>query len=43
MHLWRFELSADLAEGAHSAMVTATDSHGRRFTDVLQFRVAERR
>ncbi|MBF8184629.1 calcineurin-like phosphoesterase C-terminal domain-containing protein [Nonomuraea sp. K274] len=43
MHLWRFELPADLAAGEHSAEVTATDSYGRRFTDELRFQVVEQR
>ncbi|NBE94466.1 phosphoesterase [Nonomuraea sp. KC401] len=43
MHLWRFELPADLAEGEHRARVTATDSYGRKFTDELRFTVAEQR
>ncbi|SDI29346.1 calcineurin-like phosphoesterase C-terminal domain-containing protein [Nonomuraea jiangxiensis] len=43
MHLWRFELPADLAEGRHRAVVTATDSYGRQFTDTLHFRVVEQR
>ncbi|MFC7591969.1 calcineurin-like phosphoesterase C-terminal domain-containing protein [Nonomuraea antimicrobica] len=43
MHLWRFELPADLSEGEHRAVVTATDSYGRQFTDTLRFRVVEQR
>ncbi|MGI5149999.1 calcineurin-like phosphoesterase C-terminal domain-containing protein [Plantactinospora sp. CA-294935] len=43
MHLWRFELPADLATGPHRAVVTATDSYGREFTDILNFRVVEQR
>ncbi|MDW5324388.1 calcineurin-like phosphoesterase family protein [Plantactinospora sp. KLBMP9567] len=43
MHLWRFELPADLATGPHRAVVTATDSYGRVFTDILSFRVVEQR
>ena len=43
MHLWRFELPATLSTGTHRATVTATDSHGRKFTDVLTFRVVEQR
>ncbi|GAB3457836.1 calcineurin-like phosphoesterase family protein [Actinophytocola sediminis] len=39
MHLWRFELPADLDAGQHRAVVTATDRHGRTFTDTLRFRV----
>ncbi|WP_199542593.1 calcineurin-like phosphoesterase family protein [Prauserella sp. PE36] len=43
MHLWRFQLPTDLAPGAHRAVVTATDSYGRQFTDVLDFQVVEQR
>ncbi len=43
MHLWRFELPVDLAVGEHEAKVTATDVHGRTFTDVLAFEVVEQR
>ena len=43
MHLWRFALPDDLDSGAHTAEVTATDSHGREFTDVLEFEVVEER
>ncbi|MEU4361157.1 calcineurin-like phosphoesterase family protein [Promicromonospora sp. NPDC023987] len=39
MHLWRLELPADLAVGTHTAEVTATDVHGRAFTDMLTFEV----
>ena len=41
MHLWRFDLPGDLEAGAHTAEVTATDSYGREFTDVLEFEVVE--
>ncbi|OLT43747.1 phosphoesterase [Saccharomonospora sp. CUA-673] len=41
MHLWRFELPADLEVGEHTAEVTATDSYGREFTDTLTFEVTE--
>lgn len=41
MHLWRLELPADLASGEHTAEVTATDVHGRQFTDTLTFEVTE--
>ncbi|MCG2624409.1 calcineurin-like phosphoesterase C-terminal domain-containing protein [Arthrobacter sp. I2-34] len=41
MHLWRLELPAGLAVGEHTAKVTATDVHGREFTETLTFRVAE--
>ncbi|RKN12401.1 calcineurin-like phosphoesterase C-terminal domain-containing protein [Streptomyces radicis] len=43
MHLWRLELPEDLDAGRHRAVVTATDAYGRRFTDVLTFRVVEQR
>lgn len=39
MHLWRVELPADLAAGTHTAEVTATDVHGREFTETLTFEV----
>jgi hypothetical protein len=42
IHLWRLELPTDLAPGTHRAEVTATDSYGRQFTDVLNFEVVER-
>lgn len=32
-HLWRLRLPDDLPEGAHVLTVTATDRHGRDFTD----------
>jgi hypothetical protein len=41
MHLWRLELPADLAVGTHTAEVTATDVHGREFTDTLTFEVTD--
>ncbi|GAA4286880.1 calcineurin-like phosphoesterase family protein [Georgenia daeguensis] len=41
MHLWRLELPADLAVGQHTAEVTATDVHGRTFTETLTFEVTE--
>lgn len=43
MHLWRFDLPDDLDAGQHTAEVTATDSYGREFTDVLEFEVVDRR
>ena len=43
MHLWRFDLAGDLDAGTHTAEVTATDSYGRAFTDVLEFEVVEER
>ena len=41
MHLWRFDLPEDLETGGHTAEVTATDVHGRTFTDTLEFEVVE--
>ena len=41
MHLWRFDLPDDLDAGTHTARVSATDSYGREFTDVLEFEVVE--
>ncbi|WP_454778223.1 calcineurin-like phosphoesterase C-terminal domain-containing protein [Georgenia muralis] len=41
MHLWRLELPADLAAGSHTAEVTATDVHGRAYTETLTFEVTE--
>ncbi|MCW2131590.1 Calcineurin-like phosphoesterase [Arthrobacter sp. VKM Ac-2550] len=41
MHLWRLELPTDLAAGKHTAQVTATDVHGREFTETLTFEVTE--
>ena len=43
MHLWRFDLPRNLRTGQHTAEVTATDSYGREFTDVLEFEVVGRR
>lgn len=43
MHLWRFDLPKNLDTGEHTAEVTATDSYGREFTDVLEFEVVDRR
>lgn len=40
-HLWRLELPDDLSAGAHSASVTATDVHGRSYTEELEFKVSE--
>lgn len=39
-HLWRLPLADDLAAGTHAAQVTATDAHGRTFTDTIRFTVA---
>ncbi|HEX2245931.1 MAG TPA: calcineurin-like phosphoesterase family protein [Arthrobacter sp.] len=41
MHLWRLELPTDLAVGEHTAEVTATDVHGREFTQSLTFQVTK--
>ena len=41
MHLWRLELPTDLAVGEHTAEVTATDVHGREFTETLTFEVTK--
>jgi hypothetical protein len=41
MHLWQLELPEDLAAGEHTAEVTATDVHGREFTETLTFEVTE--
>ncbi|WP_077690010.1 MULTISPECIES: calcineurin-like phosphoesterase C-terminal domain-containing protein [Nocardiopsis] len=43
MHLWRFDLPRNLRTGQHTAEVTATDSYGREFTDVLEFEIVGRR
>lgn len=40
-HLWRLELPNDLKTGSHIAEVTATDVHGRSFTDKLEFEVTD--
>ena len=40
-HLWRLELPNDLKTGSHTAEVTATDVHGRSFTDKLEFEVTD--
>lgn len=41
MHLWRLQLPADLAVGEHTAEVTATDVHGREYTETLTFEVTK--
>ncbi|MDI3331312.1 MAG: calcineurin-like phosphoesterase family protein [Micrococcus sp.] len=41
MHLWQLELPADLEVGEHTAEVTATDVHGREFTEEITFEVTE--
>ncbi|GAA4962250.1 calcineurin-like phosphoesterase family protein [Kineococcus glutinatus] len=38
-HLWQLRLPADLAEGVHTATVTATDGAGREHTDTHTFEV----
>lgn len=43
MHLWRLELPDGLATGSHRVKVTATDSHGREFTDTMTFKVVDER
>ncbi|WP_458116220.1 calcineurin-like phosphoesterase C-terminal domain-containing protein [Arthrobacter sp. D2-10] len=40
-HLWRLKLPSDLAIGKHTATVTATDVHGREFTEMITFEVTE--
>jgi hypothetical protein len=42
-HLWRLPIPADLDEGTHTARVTATDHHGRTFTETLRFTVTDER
>ena len=42
-HLWRMRLPADLPEGAHVVTVTATDQHGREFSDRILFEVRAER
>ena len=39
MHLWTWPLPEDLPMGTHVAEVTATDRHGRSFTDHIVFEV----
>ena len=41
MHLWRLPLSGDLEPGSHTATVTATDVHGRQFSQELTFDVTD--
>ncbi|WP_432524550.1 calcineurin-like phosphoesterase C-terminal domain-containing protein [Kineococcus sp. SYSU DK006] len=38
-HLWQFRLPSGLAEGVHTAEVTATDSFGRESTETYTFEV----
>jgi hypothetical protein len=40
-HIWQLQLPSDLAEGVHTADVTATDSFGRQFTETYVFEVRE--
>ncbi|MGH8966063.1 MAG: calcineurin-like phosphoesterase C-terminal domain-containing protein, partial [Actinomycetes bacterium] len=42
-HLWRLPVPADLDEGTHAATVTATDRHGREFTETVRFTVTDER
>lgn len=39
--LWRTRLPEGLARGTHTAEVTATDKHGRRYTDTVRFTVLD--
>ena len=41
LHLWRFELPADLAAGRHTATVTSTDRNGRVTTETIEFTVTD--
>lgn len=41
MHLWRYELPADLAAGPHTATVTSTDRNGAVNTETIRFTVTE--
>lgn len=41
MHLWRLPVPTDLGAGTHTATVTATDVHGRRFTETVRFEVVD--
>ena len=38
-HLWQYRLPSDLAEGVHTAEVTATDVSGRTYTETHTFEV----
>ena len=40
-HLWTIDLPADLPAGIHSLTVTATDHHGRTYSDTIAFEVVE--
>ncbi|PJJ45848.1 calcineurin-like phosphoesterase family protein [Glutamicibacter mysorens] len=40
-HLWRMELPDDLSVGEHTATATATDVHGRSYTEQLEFTVVQ--
>lgn len=41
--LWHADLPTQLAWGTHTATVTATDRHGRVYTDTLRFTVVDER
>ena len=41
--VWRAELPKELARGTHTATVTATDRHGRVYTDTVRFTVVDER
>ncbi|MFC0582768.1 calcineurin-like phosphoesterase C-terminal domain-containing protein [Micrococcoides hystricis] len=41
MHLWRSPLPHKLKAGQHTATVTATDVHGRTFTETIEFTVTK--
>ena len=43
VHLWRYELPANLPLGTHVATVTITDRHGQQHIDTLAFEVVEDR
>lgn len=44
MHIWQVPIpTEDLGVGAHSVTVSATDNHGRVWTDTLAFEIAEER
>ncbi|MFC7376153.1 calcineurin-like phosphoesterase C-terminal domain-containing protein [Brachybacterium sp. GCM10030268] len=40
-HLWRHQLSEDLAAGTHTAEITATDRNGNSFTESVRFTVTD--
>jgi hypothetical protein len=43
VHLWRYQLPANLPQGTHVATVTITDRHGDSYTDKLVFEVVTER